>query len=138
MLIITSQFSNYSTRCIIFLIHLSFLALYALRHFLSNLSEDNPLWLQQLKICLREKFQFYFDEKTAEHQKNTCLVSYYLICNSDFCFRKTIIVQSIILMNLSLCYYTEKDNDFDETVEIFKKYFIIYSSVNMRQVKESL
>ncbi len=41
-------------------------------------------------------------------------------------------------MNLSLCYYTEKDNDFDETVEIFKKYFIIYSSVNMRQVKESL
>ncbi len=41
-------------------------------------------------------------------------------------------------MNLSLCYYTQKDNDFDETVEIFEKYFTIYSSVNMRQVKESL
>ncbi len=100
-----------------FLIHLSFLALYALRHFLSNLSEDNSVWLQQLKTCLREKFQFYFDEKTAEHQKNTCLVSYCLICNSDFCFRKNIIVQFIPTKNStvndinefkSLLLYTER------------------------------
>ncbi|CAF4047465.1 unnamed protein product [Rotaria magnacalcarata] len=51
---------------------------YCLRHFLSESSENDSIWLKRFKVCLLEKFQLYFAQKISQYQRNTCLVVAFL------------------------------------------------------------